>query len=115
MENIVLSLIVLGVVLLGAVFYYNRKSDSLDIDNDGDIDKDDAKAAFKNAEKGAKEDIAEAVEKVKKALPTKSKLTAMKKAEIEKVGKDFGIDLDRRKTKVNMIKDLQKHANLNKH
>lgn len=43
-------------------------------------------------------------------LPSKSKLTAMKKADLEKFGKQFGIDLDRRKTKDNMVKDLQKHV-----
>ena len=113
--DLIVALIIAFLLAVFAIWWYNGKPSDADIDNDGDVDTDDAKQAVENTVKGVKEDVSEVVEAVKKSLPTKSKLTAMKKADIEKVGKDFGIDLDRRKTKDNMIKDLQKHAKLNKH
>lgn len=47
---------------------------------------------------------------VEKKLPSASKLNAMKKEDIEALGFEFGIDLDRRKTKKNMIEDLTSHV-----
>ena len=43
----------------------------------------------------------------KKKLPSDSKLQSMKKGELETLGLEFGIDLDKRKTKKNMIIDLK--------
>ena len=108
-------------IVVGAVVYYNRDAKSLDIDADGDIDKDDVKAALKNAEEGVKEDVREVVEevaekadevveKVKEAakkLPTKSQLSSMTKAKLEELGREFGVELDRRKKKDALVADLQ--------
>lgn len=38
------------------------------------------------------------------------KLQSMTKAQLEEIGRTVGIELDRRKTKENMIKDLKEHA-----
>ena len=51
-----------------------------------------------------------AKEPAKPKLPSNAKMKALKKAELEALGKEFGIDLDMRKTKDNMIKDLKKHV-----
>lgn len=46
--------------------------------------------------------------------PTEKDLSKLKKEEIELVGRDWGIELDRRMTKANMIKDLQKQIKADK-
>lgn len=56
-----------------------------------------------------KEDIDEAKQKVKEKLddiPTKDELKKLTKAKLEELGRDLGIELDKRKTKDNMIKEL---------
>ena len=40
------------------------------------------------------------------AMPTEAQLKSMTKAKIEQVGRDLGVELDKRKTKANMISDL---------
>ena len=40
-------------------------------------------------------------------LPSDDALKKMTKAQIEVVGRDFGVELDKRKTKANMIADLK--------
>jgi len=103
-------IIVLGIVGLVAMWYYSGKPKNLDVDQDGDVDINDAEKIVKDTAKGIKKDAKKVVQEVKSKLPTKSKLAAMKKADLENLGKEFGIDLDKRKTKDNMIKDLQKHV-----
>lgn len=51
-------------------------------------------------EKTVKEVVEESV------LPTAEQLKKMNKAQIEEIGRQSGIELDRRKTKSNMIADL---------
>jgi hypothetical protein len=59
------------------------------------------------ASKFAKEDATPKVKVLTKpALPSDAELKKMTKAKIEEVGREFGIDLDKRKTKANMIADL---------
>lgn len=121
MDTIVVLGLVAALAIIIGVIYYNSDAKSLDIDADGDIDTDDAKAALKNAEEGVKEDVrevveevaeaveevAEAVQEVVKKLPTKSQLNAMTKAKLEELGREFGVELDRRKKKDALIADLQ--------
>ena len=102
MDPVILFIIVV-VVLGGALWYFNRDSGSLDIDQDGDVDVQDLKVAVEKTVEGVKEEV-------KKRLPTKSKLSAMKKAELEELGREFGVELDKRKTKDNMIAELQKEV-----
>lgn len=47
-------LIIAAVVVIGALVYFNRSSKSLDINKDGKVDADDAKAAVQNAVEGVK-------------------------------------------------------------
>ena len=50
-----MELILIGaVVVIGAVIYYNRKSKSLDVNNDGKVDAADVKAAVQNVVEGVK-------------------------------------------------------------
>jgi Ca2+-binding EF-hand superfamily protein len=42
------------VVVVGALIYFNRKSKSFDINNDGKVDAADVKAAVQNAVEGVK-------------------------------------------------------------
>jgi adenylate kinase family enzyme len=56
------------------------------------------------------EEIAEAKQKVKAKLdevPTTAELKKLTKAKLEELGRELGIELDKRKTKDNMIKELK--------
>ena len=70
-----------------------------EVDSDGDVDIDDAKKAVDNAVKGVKQAVAK--------LPSAAKLKAQTKAQLEELGREFGIELDKRKTKDKMIADLK--------
>ena len=43
-------------------------------------------------------------------LPSDAELKKMTKAQIEVVGREFGVELDKRKTKVKMIADLKSQS-----
>lgn len=96
-------LIIAVVVALGLIVFFNRKTGA-DVDQDGDVDLQDAKKAVENTVEGVKEvaskvagEVAETatevVEKVKK--PRKKKeavdLSAMKKDELLAHAKDKGV------------------------
>lgn len=62
------------------------------------------------------EDVVETIEEVKveldkvtpkPKLPTTKVLEGMTKAKLEDTGREYGVELDRRMTKANMIKDLR--------
>lgn len=80
-----LLLLIAVVVVVGALIYFNRSSKSLDINTDGKVDVEDAKAAVQNAVEGVKqtadvnrdgkvdkEDAKVAVGKVKAAVKAKT-------------------------------------------
>lgn len=97
------------------VWYFNRDAGSLDINQDGKVDSKDLKAAVDKAKVGVKAEVAEAKAEVKQAvadvkakLPTAAKLKEMTKAQLEEFGREFGVELDKRKTKDNMIAELKK-------
>ena len=48
-------LVIAIVVVVGAIIYFNRSSKSLDINADGEVNAEDAKAAVKNAVEGVKQ------------------------------------------------------------
>lgn len=50
--EIIIALVAIAV--LGAVFYFNRSSKSFDVNNDGKVDLNDAKAAVDNTVTGVK-------------------------------------------------------------
>lgn len=58
----------------------------------------------------AVEEVKEEVEKLEKKIPSKSSLMRMRKDAIEALGREFGIELDRRKSKANMVEDLEKQV-----
>jgi hypothetical protein len=58
-ETIILTLVVASLAGL-AVWYYNRDSNSLDVNHDGKVDAEDAVAAAKQAVSGLKQDAREA-------------------------------------------------------
>jgi hypothetical protein len=52
----------------------------------------------------------EAVEKPEAVLPTDATLKKMTKGQLETFGRDIGVELDKRKTKANMIADLKSQS-----
>ena len=46
----------------------------------------------------------------KAKLPSKAELDKLTKAKLEELGRELGVELDKRKTKANMITDLKKAA-----
>lgn len=102
MDILLLVLLVAGLGL--ASWYFLR--------DDGKITKEEIMDAVEDATdlvEDVVEEVKATVEKVvtKEKLPTKAKLTAKTKAQIEELGREFGIELDKRKTKDNMISDLR--------
>ena len=92
---IVLILVAVG----GAFWYFNKDQKDLDINDDGKVDVADLKEAASNVAKGVKAEV--------KKLPTPAKLKAQTKAQLEELGREFGIELDKRKNKDSMIADLK--------
>lgn len=114
--DLISVIVILAFVGILAFWYYLGSSKSAKSDQEVDLGSvkpepvaktETVKQTKPTAKKASvKKSVVESTDK----LPTKSKLAAMKKTELETFGKQFGIDLDRRKTKDNMIKDLQKHV-----
>ena len=53
------------------------------------------------------EELKEEVQEVLESLPTADELKKLTKAKLEELGRELGVELDKRKTKDNMIKELQ--------
>ena len=53
------------------------------------------------------DDIKEEVQEALDSLPSAAELKKLTKAKLEELGRDLGVELDKRKTKDNMIKELQ--------
>jgi len=93
------------VVVLGGAFWFFKKSDK-DVVGGGE-------SGLKPEPVAPAKPVAEPKAEVKKAAPSAPKaptakaLNAMTKKEIDQVGKDFGVELDARKTKAAMVKDFQ--------
>jgi hypothetical protein len=111
MELIILALVVSAGA---AVWYFNRDTDTLDLNADGKVDAQDAIIAVEKAVKGAKAEVAEAKAAVAAKLPTAAKLKALTKAQLDDLGKEFGVVLDARKNKDTMIADLKTGVKVNK-
>lgn len=60
-------IIVLVLVFIGGVIYYNRRSKSLDINKDGKVTAKDVKVAVEKAATGAKADVAKGSTAIKRA------------------------------------------------
>lgn len=98
-----MEIILIAVALvIGGAFWYFNKDKGLDVNNDGRVDFGDFKEAAENVEKGVKEEV--------KKLPTPAKLKQLTKAKLEELGREFGVELDKRKNKDSMIADLKKEV-----
>lgn len=101
-------LVFIGIVVVFGVGYYFLKDDSKPTSGTGGSTPVKPVAP-------AKAEVKKEVKKAapKKAAPTAPKaptakaLNAMTKKEIEQTARDFGVELDARKTKANMVKDFQ--------
>jgi len=105
-----------AVVVVGGVVWFFNKDKGFDVNNDGKVDVADVKAAVDNAKAGVKKEVAEAKAEVKAAvakLPTPAKLKALTKAGLEDLGREFGVELDKRKNKDAMIADLKSGVKAN--
>lgn len=91
---------IIGLLVLGGVVYYFNKDKGLDVNNDGKVDVEDIKEAVDNAKAGVKAEV--------QKLPSLAKLKAQTKAQLEELGREFGVELDKRKNKDTMIADLKK-------
>ena len=105
-----------ALIVAGAAFiFFTRRAD---LNQDGVVDKEDAKEAVEIA-KEAVEEVVEQVdravdERVKQAatktttkLVSDAKLEAMSKVQLDDYAKTLGVNLDRRRTKERMIADLK--------
>lgn len=112
MDPLMLGIVVV-VGLVAIVWYFNRDSESLDINEDGKVNAEDAVAAVEKAKTGVKKEVKKAVAEVKSAvvkLPNKTALNKMTKKQIDETAADLGIKLDARKSKADMIKSFQAEA-----
>lgn len=96
------ALIVLGLVVLaaGVAWLVMGKSAAL-VKVEEAIDEIEEK--IEEVVEDVKEDIKEAIDE----LPSVDDLKKLTKAKLEELGRELGVELDKRKTKDNMIKDLQ--------
>jgi len=92
-----IALVVIGVVVAGVAWF------TLFRESDDTPPPAPAAKAEPAAEKKAKQ-------KSVKTLPGDAALKSLTKAGLEELGRDMGIELDKRKTKANMIADLKKAA-----
>jgi polyhydroxyalkanoate synthesis regulator phasin len=102
MATVIFSVIVIG---LGILYwkYTQQVNDFLDgVVDDVEEVVEEVKEEVEEVIEEVKEEVEEAIEK----LPSKSEIKKMSKDKIEELGRRFGIELDKRKTKDNMIKDL---------
>jgi hypothetical protein len=100
----VLLFIGVVVVLGGAVWFFNKGDDNV---------AGGGESGLKPTPVAPAKPVAKPKAEVKKAAPSAPKaptakaLNAMTKKEIDQVGRDFGVELDARKTKAAMVKDFQ--------
>ena len=95
-----MELIIIGLALVVGVAYwmYNNHDKVEDIVEE-----------VEDAVDEIEDKIDEVKQKVKDKLddiPTKEELKKLTKAKLEELGRDLGVELDKRKTKDNMIKEL---------
>ena len=91
--DLTIVVIVALVIVAGALYWFNRNTGA-DVDQDGDVDLQDAKLAVEKTVEGVKEVAVETVvavkETVKKATKKSVDLTSMKKAELLAHAKSVG-------------------------
>lgn len=95
-----MELIIIGIALLiGVAWWMYTNHDKVE----------DIVEEVEDAVDEIEDKIDEVKQKVKDKLddiPTKDELKKLTKAKLEELGRDLGVELDKRKTKDNMIKEL---------
>lgn len=74
-----LILVLVVVVAVGALIYFNRSARSLDINQDGNVDSADAVQAVQNAAEGMKQTVKKAAVRAKTAGRSAAKKPAAKR------------------------------------
>ena len=97
--ELIVGLVVVVIVIAGIALSPDKK-EVLDVNKDGKVDLDDAEAAVEKVEQ-----IVDAAEDL---VAKYGKLSSKTKARLEEIGRELGVELDRRNTKVKMIADLEK-------
>jgi len=95
-------LILIGVVVVAGIGYYVYNNNDSDVVGGGESGIKPTPVAPAKP----KAEVKKAAPSAPKA-PTAKALNAMTKKEIDQVGRDFGVQLDARKTKAAMVKDFQ--------
>jgi len=98
--EVVMELIIIGLALvIGVAWWMYNNHDKVE----------DIVEEVEDAVDEIEDKIDEVKQKVKDKLddiPTKDELKKLTKAKLEELGRDLGVELDKRKTKDNMIKEL---------
>jgi hypothetical protein len=71
------------VVLIAAILFFNRSSKSLDVNQDGKVDVEDAKVAVQNTVEGVKKEVAKATTRSRKGPGQTSAKTQAKKPAVK--------------------------------
>ena len=108
--NDMLVLVGLGLVVAAFVWFFIIR----DTDEKKDVYVGEAKPAPVNRAPGGRKSEAPVPQSAKtankptvKTLPGNAALNSLTKAALEDLGRDMGVELDKRKTKANMITDLK--------
>lgn len=92
-----IALVVIGVVVAGVAWWVLSGND----------DTPEAPAAKPVATPKAEVAPKASAKPAVKTLPGNAALNSLTKAKLEELGRDMGVELDKRKTKANMIADLK--------
>lgn len=111
--------VVVGVVCIGSVYWVATRAIEhwygAGLNKELQDVADAVEEVVQNVVGDIEEELDEIKQKVKdkiEELPSKEELKKLTKAKLEELGREFGIELDKRKTKDNMIKEL--HEKLDK-
>jgi len=99
-----MELIIIGIALLVGVAWwmYDNHEKVEEVVEEVEATVDEIEEKIEDAVDDLKEDLEEALNK----LPSADELKKLTKAKLEELGREFGVELDKRKTKANMIKEL---------
>jgi len=97
------ALFVLGLVVLAGVVVWYVMSESKDLFPKVEETIEEIEEKIDEVVDDIKEEVKEALD----SLPSAAELKKLTKAKLEELGRYLGVELDNRKTKDNMIKELQ--------
>jgi hypothetical protein len=97
------ALFVLGLVVLAGVVIWYVMSKSKDLFPKVEETIEEIEETIEEVVDATRREVREALD----SLPTAAELKKLTKAKLEELGRDLGVELDKRKTKDNMIKELE--------